>query len=200
MWVRACIRQVASRFSHLRESKHVCWGYAQTLSCITQRYQYTGPIQKMDTVTLNPPSEHAPYTLTKDQEETISQGDPEKLSKLHQLMLKLYVKRQEGLMLPGEIRIEDIQIMTNLGTVQLIKMLQHLKRRYNSMLKRAQEKEEYHANLAAVREGRADIMQGVEHPWLQYSLHLNSLFPRIYKTNIHRLSDTYMARVRFMPQ
>ncbi|XP_026285930.1 mitochondrial ribonuclease P protein 1 homolog [Frankliniella occidentalis] len=205
MWARALLRQVAMFGStHGRECGHplrenyICrWrpAAAQKLSFSTTSSSPSGDPSEMESIVLNALEEPTPYTLTKEQEIAVTQSDPVKERKLSELMLRLYIKKEHGEVLPQEIRMEDLKVMIDLGQSQLSKKLRYLIKRSSlkKKISEMKEKDERLSELEIIREERAKIASEMEHPWLNYALYNNTLFPRVFKRSIVTFADCWVG-------
>lgn len=147
-------------------------------------------------VTINPPSEDAPYTLSKEQEDLITKGDPKKVVKLNELMLRLYVRKEQGGPLPDQIRKEDIESMLDSNHTQLMKYMSYLVKRSALLKSQARKKDERKVGFEEVSKKRTELADQ-EYPWLNYHVHGNNLFPRIHKSSVQTFYSAYTATVIF---
>ncbi|XP_034251502.1 mitochondrial ribonuclease P protein 1 homolog [Thrips palmi] len=141
--------------------------------------------QAVKNVTLNPEIDNSPYLLTKEQEEHITQGDPELNQKLHALTLELYVKREKGGRLPETVSLDNLRIMLGLSVSRRKAFLNYLCN--IEVLKKEKAKEPR-------KERFQRPISTSEHPWLEYRVHENCLFMRFFKQDRNQLYNLNALR------
>lgn len=191
MFCRTVLRQaLGAGLSQVRDSSRVLTNAA----AVQWRY-LSKETEKKFTVNINPPSDDAPYTLTKEQEDLITRGEPQRLVKLNELMLRLYVRKEQGGPLPDQIRKEDFEAMLNKTNTQLIKYMFYLMRRSSHLKSNAKKKLESKLDLEETIQKRKEQGPQEEYPWMNYHLHGNALFPRVHKHSMQRFYSAYTAKV-----
>lgn len=135
-------------------------------------------------VRLNPVLQEAPFVLTKEQEYLITRGDSHKERKLKELLLKLYVRRQdEHNEFPPEVRLEDLLSMIDMSQSQLTKMLRYTRSR--SSKRESAERKKAKRKQEPVKEH-----DKTEDSWMGYCLFRNAMLPRISKADMNHYYNT----------
>ncbi|KAK3922503.1 WD repeat-containing protein 43 [Frankliniella fusca] len=194
MLARSLLRSVGLLGSaQLPESRHFLAEQCFSRSGLAPKFPHSTSskpyLKPLEVVVVNDVSSPAPYTLTKEQEMAITKGDPVKDAKLCELLLKLYIKKEQGENLPKFVRLEDLEVMLDMGQSQLSKMLRYLHSREAAKKRNTELKQASSNELALIREDRAKALSEMENPWLYYAVHCNSIFPRFYKRTINRFYD-----------
>lgn len=144
-----------------------------------------------DWIKLNSGPDNEPYTLTTSQEKFLTKGNAEIGMKLSKLLLHLYLKRQQGLTLPENLQLQDIESMLPLSPIKLERFLIALVKRSTAYEREKREKVVQKIELEAVRNGRKAKQAVLEYPWLEYALFGNALLPRVPKGHMNTCHDSY---------
>lgn len=177
MWTRALLRQ----FKRIGSSKLQIPNETRVFPCFQLCRLYS---VKNDTewVKLNPSTQEQPYTLTEEQENIITQGDLEKQLKLKELLLKLYIRHQEGTELPDSVKLESFEVMLSSGSNQLTRTLKYLLKNRRAEQKQLLQKEEDRLQLQVLRAKRLELP--AESSWMDYRINENCLFLKIYQRSM----------------
>lgn len=177
MWTRALLRQ----FKRIGSSKLQIPNETRVFPFFQLCRLYS---VKNDTewVKLNPSTQEQPYTLTEEQENIITQGDLEKQLKLKELLLKLYIRHQEGTELPDSVKLESFEVMLSSGSNQLTRTLKYLLKNRRAEQKQLLQKEEDRLQLQVLRAKRLELP--AESSWMDYRINENCLFLKIYQRSM----------------
>lgn len=136
---------------------------------------------------LNGPDHEQPYTLTEEQMHEITAGDSEKQLKLNELLLKLFIRYEQGQELPENIKLESFETMLYLGNNQLTRTLRNFVKHCKESKKQLALKKQNQLNLEEARANR----ETTESSWLDYKVSHNCLFLRLYQRSIAAAYNVY---------
>lgn len=122
-----------------------------------------------------------PYILSKEEEEMVTNGDSEAKVKLQEVLLYLYLKKEQGEDLPKTISIREFSELLFLKEEELDNMLQLLHSHHSMRMKTEVEKTAWRQTEKKNELEKEERYRTQEHPYLHYGTKENCLFTPILK-------------------
>lgn len=185
MWGRTLVRKVAGVARSARSLRFSATAERRYGSALAD----CDPVPKVMHAALNGPNDY-PYSFTREQEDLIVRGDPERRSEFQALMVRFFTLRQGGLELPETLSVEDVEKMLPMTLNLRKKYIKHLLKVQYVRMKEEKRKLDDKAILESLRQSRVKT----ENSWLNYHVFGNALFPRVTNVALTHFYDHVTMR------